>query len=130
MTRLRPRLTPHFHVGEFDCRDGTPVPPTAHAALRRLCEHYLEPMRARFGVCIVVSGYRHRAYNDRIGGAPRSVHVYDEHPREVAADVRFARGSGADWADVADELAAPGVGRYSTFVHVDNRRGGPARWSG
>ena len=126
------RITAHFRAREFDCHDGTPVPPVAHAALRRLCERYLEPMRLRFGAGTIVSGYRHRRYNDRVGGAARSLHVYDEHPEEVAADVRFARGTAKEWADEAERLGAPGVGRYerSGFVHVDTRRRAPARWSG
>ena len=126
------RITAHFRLREFACRDGTPVPPSAHAALRRLCERYLEPMRERFGPGTVVSGYRPRAYNERIGGAARSRHVYDEHRDEAAADVRFARGTPKEWADEAERLGAPGVGRYerSGFVHVDTRRGPPARWSG
>jgi len=126
------RITVHFRAREFDCHDGTPVPRSAHAALRRLCEEYLEPMRQRFGAGIVVSGYRHRRYNDRVGGAARSRHVYDEHPGEVAADVRFARGTAKEWADEAERLGASGVGRYerSGFVHVDTRRGSPAHWTG
>ena len=89
-------------------------------------------MRVRFGRGIVVSGFRHRAYNDRVGGAKRSMHVYDEHPGEVAADVTFDRGTPGEWAAYADELGAPGVGRYDRlrFVHVDTRRTARARWAG
>jgi uncharacterized protein YcbK (DUF882 family) len=126
------RITPHFRVAEFDCRDGTPVPVAAHDALRRLCEMYLEKLRGRFGAARVLSGFRHRAYNDRIGGARKSMHCYEEHPNEVAADLQFARGTPAEWASFAERLGVPGVGRYddSRFVHVDNRKTGPARWSG
>ena len=130
--RATDRLTPHFRVREFDCHDGAPVPPAAYPALRELCERYLEPLRERFGVGIVVSGFRHRAYNDRVGGARRSMHVYEEHPAEVGADVRFATGKPRDWAQLAERLGAPGVGRYDTsgFVHIDTRNGATARWSG
>jgi uncharacterized protein YcbK (DUF882 family) len=126
------RITPHFRVAEFDCHDGTPVPVGAHGALQRLCQQYLEKMRAEFGPARVLSGFRHRAYNDRIGGAKKSMHCYEEHVDQVAADVQFARGKPADWAGFAERLGAPGVGRYddSVFVHVDNRKTGPARWSG
>jgi uncharacterized protein YcbK (DUF882 family) len=126
------QITPHFRVAEFDCKDGTPVPIPAHAALQRLCRDYLEPMRARFGPALVLSGFRHRAYNDSIGGAKKSIHCYEEHPDQVAADVRFTRGAPAAWAAFADKLGAPGVGRYddSIFVHCDNRKTGPARWTG
>ena len=130
--RALDQITAHFRVAEFNCHDGTPVPSAAHPALKRLCQKYLEPMRKEFGVATVLSGFRHRRYNDRIDGAKKSMHVYEEHPDQVAADVRFAKGSPAQWAAFADRLGADGVGRYddSKFVHVDNRKTGRARWSG
>jgi uncharacterized protein YcbK (DUF882 family) len=126
------QITPHFRVAEFDCHDGRAVPVAAHAALLRLCEGYLEKMRSRFGAAQVLSGYRPRDYNEKIDGAKKSIHIYDEHPDQVAADTRYARGTPAEWAAYADSLGAPGVGRYdqSGFVHIDNRVNGPARWSG
>lgn len=129
------QITPHFRVAEFNCHDGTPVPSAAHAAVKDLCERYLEPLRSRFGKCTVISGHRHKAYNARIGGAPKSQHVYDAHPASVAADVRFEKGTPQEWYDAADKLALAnghgGIGKYvdSVFVHVDNRAG-QARWAG
>jgi uncharacterized protein YcbK (DUF882 family) len=126
------QVTPHFRLAEFDCHDGRPVPVAAHEAVLRLCEQYLEKMRAKFGPAQVLSGYRPRDYNERIDGAKNSMHIYDEHPNEVAADTRYPRGTPAEWAAFADSLGAGGVGRYddSGFVHIDNRVAGPARWSG
>jgi hypothetical protein len=128
------QLSPHFNLSEFHCHDGTRVPAAAVPALKRLCVDYLEPMRARFGEAHVLSGYRHRAYNKRIGGATLSQHIYDLGPASVAADVWFKRGTPAEWAafarKIADGRRVGGVGRYdrSGFVHVDN---GPRRdWAG
>lgn len=129
------QITTHFRVAEFNCHDGTPVPSASHPALKRLCELYLEPMRERFGVAQVLSGYRTKAYNVKIGGAKKSQHIYDEHVESVAGDVRFETGTPAEWAAHADKIAkqvgAGGVGTYidSRFVHIDNREG-QARWSG
>jgi hypothetical protein len=124
------RLTPHFHLNEFACKDGTAVPKSSVPALRRLSTDVLEPLRDRFGPCTIMSGYRHAAYNKRIGGATFSQHVYDLHPSSVAADLIFARGRPSEWADAAEPLLGRGgLGRYPTFVHVDNR-GTKARWSG
>lgn len=120
----------HFRISEFDCHDGTRVPEVAYDALRDLCEDVLEPMRREFGACGVTSGYRHRAYNASIGGATLSQHIYDLTPQSVAADVTFAKGSPAEWAEFARGLNVGGVGQYnrSGFVHVDN---GPRRdWWG
>lgn len=122
-------LTPHFRMEEFDCKDGTPVPRVAVPALKRLCVDYLEPLRAQFGPAHVMSGYRHRAYNARIGGARFSQHIYDDTPTSVAADLIFSRGRPTQWAHAADKLGAGGVGTYPSFVHIDNRVG-RARWTG
>lgn len=131
----RTQLSEHFNVAEFDCRDGRKVPKAAEPALARLCLQFLEPMRKKFGPCRVLSGYRHKAYNMRIGGATRSQHDYDDDPSTVASDLTFAKGTPAQWAAEADRLSDKmgfgGVGTYlrSGFVHVDNRRY-TARWSG
>jgi hypothetical protein len=123
-------LSPHFRLEEFACKDGTKVPRSSVPALRHLCTEVLEPLREQFGPCDVMSGYRHTAYNSRIGGAKFSQHIYDLHPGSVAADLTFRRGRPADWAEAAEPLCeAGGLGRYSGFVHVDNRSG-RARWSG
>lgn len=125
------QVSPHFNVREFDCHDGRRVPAIAMPALERLCVKLLEPMRAHFGPCHVLSGYRPRDYNASIGGAKYSQHIYELTPDSVAADLVFRTGTPKDWAAFADQLGAGGVGRYdqSGFVHVDNR---PvrARWTG
>lgn len=125
------QLTPHFNVREFDCKDGRKVPSDAVPALTKLCTKYLEPMRAHFGPCHVLSGYRHEVYNRRIGGAKYSQHIYELTPDSVAADLVFRTGTPKEWAAFADQLGAGGVGRYdnSGFVHVDNRPN-KARWTG
>lgn len=124
------QLTPHFNVREFDCHDGRRVPAIAVPALTKLCR-LLEQMRDEFGSALVLSGYRPRDYNARIGGARFSQHIYEDTPSSVAADLVFARGNPARWQRAAAELKAGGVGRYdrSGFVHVDNRPD-VARWTG
>jgi hypothetical protein len=124
------RLSAHFVLAEFHCKDPqrTPVPAAAVPALRRLVREALEPMRTKFGVCTVWSGFRTDAKNAQVGGAANSQHLYHRTPKDVAADVTFAQGTPGDWAAEADRLLPQGgVGRYPTFVHVDNRPT-RARW--
>ncbi len=97
---------------------------------------YLEPMREQFGTCYILSGYRHELYNQAIGGAFHSQHIYEESFESVATDLRFEKGTPAQWAAYARGLRTKngsrgGVGRYDNqgFVHVDNR-GYKADWSG
>lgn len=163
------KLSPHFNASEFDCRNRSGfaefrvpgnliahVPEAAVPALRRLAVDVLEPMREKFGACVVLSGYRTPRYNSLVGGARYSQHIYTQGHGDVACDVRFARGNPAEWAAHADRLfrggrlrraggalrrvfphaasgrrVLGGIGRYDGqgFVHLDNRAG-PARWRG
>ena len=134
------RLSPHFLLSEFNTHDGTPVPDDLIDDYRRLCVNVLEPLRALYGVCSVVSGYRHPSYNARIGGARRSVHMGGRGGgiRGVAADVRFARGTPRLWAANAEALLQKwyppggGLGTYlgaTGWIHVDTRSY-RARWTG
>jgi uncharacterized protein YcbK (DUF882 family) len=130
------QLSPNFRATEFYTHDGSAPPILARPAMVKLCKDYLEPMRAKFGTCFVLSGYRHELYNQRIGGARFSQHVYEYNYESVAADLRFAKGTPAQWAAYARTLRSKrggkgGVGRYdrSGFVHVDNRSY-KADWNG
>lgn len=129
------RLSPHFHSREFACHDGRQVPKVALPALDLLVDKVIEPLRAKFGPCDVLSGYRPADYNARIGGARFSQHIYELTPSSVAADLTFATGGPTAWYQEADRilrrLGYGGAGHYpsSGFVHVDNRPS-PARWSG
>ena len=133
------QVTRHFHLNEFHTKDtrGSAVPIDSWRALTRLCKDYLEPMRREFGACTIISGYRHRAYNNSIpNAATNSQHIYDESPNSVAADVRFDRGGPKAWTEHAKKLRTKlddhgGIGRYDrhNFVHIDNRTSS-ADWEG
>lgn len=123
--------SPYWRLEEFHCRDGTPVPKRAIPALRVHVRKVLDPCRRKFGRGTCNSGYRHRRYNARIGGASQSFHIYDIHPDAPATDVWFAKGSPAAWADEGSHRmnGGGGVGTYRSFVHFD-RRSRRSRWRG
>jgi len=50
--------------------------------LRQLCQHVLEPLRRRFGVLRITSGYRSPELNKAVGGVANS-----QHMRGEAADI-------------------------------------------
>ena len=83
------RLTEHFCLSEFTrsataIRLGISNQPSAQQVqrLRALCQHVLEPLRRRFGVIRITSGYRSPELNARVGGVPTSQHTLGE-----AADI-------------------------------------------
>lgn len=133
--RRRDRPSPNFDWAEFDCNDGTPLPEGSKPAVKHWCETIGEPLRARYGSVHINSGFRHAAYNKRIGGEPNSVHIYNFPGRDfraVAGDLTCEKGSPRDWYTfTAGE--ADGRGLYRTFHHADtrNRIGWPdATWTG
>lgn len=78
-------LSPHFRLREFVVSgtsiahhiDNTPSPAQVES-LRRLCREVLEPLRRRFGVIRVTSGYRCPQLNRLVGGVPTSQHLAGE----------------------------------------------------
>ncbi len=130
MSGKAPTLSAHFKLPEFAARGRVLPPEHSRDELRALCRDLLEPLRARFGVVRITSGYRTRQQNIDVGGAPLSFHRYDLTGRRgVAADLVCAKGSPREWAALLNGLGAGGLGLYEDFLHVDNRRG-MARWEG
>jgi uncharacterized protein YcbK (DUF882 family) len=124
----RKRLSKHFTVEEFDCRDGTKVQKRDYDGLAYLCRTYLEPLRAKYGRVSVHSGYRTPSYNARVGGARGSYHIYSAHDgNDQAADISCAKGRPTDWLRTLAAIrqrergGKGGLGLYRTFVHVDLR---------
>lgn len=89
---LNEMLSAHFSLWEMT-RSGTAIrmcvknlPRPEHVQrLRALCQNVLEPLRRRFGMIRVTSGYRCEALNTLVNGAKNSQHQYGE-----AADIHIA----------------------------------------
>ena len=118
------RLSAHFKVKEFACRDGSDAVLVAPRLVM-----VLESIRNYFGSAVVInSGYRTPQYNAKVGGVTESQHCYGtaadisvegQKPEQVAA---YARQLMPDWG---------GVGIYSKqgFTHIDVRET-KADWTG
>lgn len=124
----RQRLSTHFTVEEFDCKDGSKVMKRDYDGLSLLCKVYLEPLRLKFGRVKIHSGYRTLLYNRKIHGASRSFHVYTIHDgNDQASDVSCVRGTAAQWHATLNWIrnhrmdGVGGLGLYDNFVHVDLR---------
>lgn len=121
MIDLDDRISAHFTLREHVCKGcggscGNPQPahPDLYPKLDRIREAIDEPL-------IVTSGYRCEAHNAKVGGAPRSRHLYGD-----AVDVKPASGR----QDVLDEIVRQavtlgfrGIKRYDRWVHLDLRPG-------
>jgi uncharacterized protein YcbK (DUF882 family) len=117
-------------VEEFDCHDGTKVMKRDYNGLEYHCKTFLEPLRAKYGTVTVLSGFRTKTYNAKIGGAPNSFHIYTIHDgNDQAADVKCRHGGPIEWHAFLNAIRARerngkgGLGLYPGlgFVHVDIR---------
>lgn len=113
--------TPNFRVREFASKCGSDV-------ILIDIEHVIKLQRLRntLGRGIsVVSGYRTREHNSRVGGAPRSQHVLG-----TATDIRVSGMTPLEVLKVVQKsgLQFGGIGLYDNFLHLDSRNG-LARWN-
>lgn len=117
------QLSQHFSLAEFTAsqtaaRRGIDNTPSEREieALRELCEHVLEPVRALLGPTIVSSGYRCLNLNRAIGSHDGSQHVLGQ-----AADIHFAYVLPLD---AAEKIAATDIPfdqlihEFGAWVHI------------
>lgn len=123
------QLTKNFTKQEFECRDGSAMPPQALENVKQLAQQ-LQVLRDYLGKKITInSGYRSKAYNATLKGAsPKSQHLLGK-----AADIVIEGMTPKQVAEIIENLIKEGkmrqggIGIYKTFTHYDIR-GAKARW--
>lgn len=117
------KLSAHFRVREFKCKDGSD-PVFIAPALVEL----LENIRTHFGAAVTISsGYRTVSYNATITGSSKA----SQHCNGLAADITVKGVKPEAVAAYAETLLpnTGGIGRYDSFTHVDVRAV-KSRWKG
>jgi uncharacterized protein YcbK (DUF882 family) len=115
-------ISPHFNRSEFACKCGcgfTAVDVELLGVLEDVRGHFNAPLTLD---CVC----RCPTHNKAVGGV-----IHSQHVQGIAADIKV---TGYSPAVVADYLGSQypkkyGVGRYSSFTHIDVRPG-LARWNG
>lgn len=116
------QLSANFKVREFRCQDGSD-PIFVNTDLVDI----LQKIRNHFGKSVTItSAFRTASHNKKVGGATYSQHCYG-----TAADIKVSGVSASAVADYAETLMpnTGGIGRYSTWTHVDVRKT-KSRWNG
>ncbi|MFZ5969326.1 MAG: YcbK family protein [Bacillota bacterium] len=114
----RIKLSKNFSLHEFECKDGSHLVKVDEELLDKL-----QKLRDMLGKpVIVVSGYRTPEYNQKVGGATKSLHLEGK-----AADIKVSGITPKKLAEYAEKIGFRGIGIYASFVHVDIRVT-PAKW--
>ena len=120
-------LAPNLRVREFACGDGSDavlIDQELVIVLQCIREHFGKPLH-------ITSGYRTLTHNKKVGGSPKSQHLYG-----MAADIQVKNTPPEFVAQYAETLLpnTGGFGLYPTksgrakgWVHVDVRKA-KARW--
>lgn len=115
------KISLHFSVREFKCKDNTRV-----IVLNKALIDLLEKIRMHYNLPVTInSGYRTVAYNSSIKNAsPKSQHILGNAADIVVKGVPPAKVYA--WLDSTYPNSL-GLGIYNSFVHVDVREG-KSRW--
>lgn len=122
LRNITPRmvLAPHFKTRG---RIQNSLPPKAYWKKMAPTLQVIDKMVTRIGAPLkeITSAYRSPRYNRAVGGKSHSYHM-----QNMACDIQFRGVSPYHVAYVAKQLRTMGyyrggIGRYSSFVHVDTR---------
>ncbi len=112
-------MSKYFKESEFKCKccGQVKVNPELLELLDKIREEVNEPV-------YVTSGYRCEKHNEACGGKTKSQHMLGN-----AADIQVKGLTPKQLSVLIEEHFSPaGMGVYPTFVHVDVRTTGKARW--
>lgn len=119
-------LTKNFSRSEFACNGVTCCGHSSPVCLKLV--ECVQKLRDIVGVPLHInSGFRCKTHNAKIGGKSESYHCLG-----MAADIAVPKNltpqEFAKFAESVPEFNQGGIGIYTSWIHVDIRTTGKARW--
>jgi len=117
------QLSENFNLQEFECTHAD----HRHVKVDDELVEKLQKLRNKLGQAMMItSAYRCFERNKQVGGAENS-----QHMKGTAVDISLNNLNYdiGEIAEKAKEIGFTGVGLYNTFIHLDVRENGPARWN-
>ena len=108
------KISTHFKIKEFACKDGSAI-----IFVDDYMVQVLEILRNKMGgkPITITSGYRTPAHNAKVGGAK-----YSYHMRGMAVDIRVEGKTPKEVAKALDKIVPTcGIILYDSWVHFDTR---------
>jgi len=110
------KLSDHFHISEFVCRDPSDVPGKVYIEMELI--EKLELFRLHIGGPLIISsGYRTAKWNRMVKGSENSRHMLGQ-----AADISMSQYDKDRILAFAVHAGFKGIGFYDGFIHLDIRR--------
>lgn len=114
-------LSAHFDRKEFACKCGCGFDTIDIETL-----DVLEMIRLHFGKPVrITSGCRCHNHNRKVGGSEKSQHVFGRAADIQVVDIEPSQVYGFLQEQFPRKY---GLGLYQSWIHVDTRSNGPARW--
>lgn len=120
------KLSKNFNREEFACKGNNCCGHSA--AIQPELINGLQQLRDKAGPLVITSGFRCNRHNKNVGGAENSMHTFG-----MAADIKSSILTPKELAALAKDIPvfnSGGIGVYKSWIHVDVRTTGKARWEG
>lgn len=118
---VKTQIAKSFNSSEFDCKCFNIDCDKTYIDMNHVAE--LQKLRDMWGPITINSAFRCAKHNKAVGGSTNS-----KHAKGIATDIVVRTKTPDQVHAILERVWKGGLGVYNTFVHIDSRPEGRARW--